>query len=123
MFGTTPPSPQLGSLPYPTTTSLAHYTTALKRQISTIQAAARAAHAAYQQRSQKASTLPTDTLPLKPGQLAMITRPRTHQLFTRNAGPYLVQHVQEPHVTLCSLTHDVTLEEHMKNVRPFHLAL
>jgi hypothetical protein len=53
----------------------------------------------------------------------MITRPRTHKLFTRNAGPYLVQQVHEPHVTLRSLTHDVTLKEHMKNVRPFHLTI
>ena len=123
MFGTTPPSPHLGSLPDPTTIALVHYTTALKRQLSTIQAAARAAHAAYSQRSQQPSTLPTDTLQLRPGQLAMITRPRTHKLFTRNAGPYLVQLVQEPHVTLRSLTHDITLKEHMKNVRPFNLTL
>ena len=123
MFGTTPPSPQFGSLPDPTTTALATYTSALKRQLTTIQAVARAAHAAYQQRSQQPSTLPTDTLQLRPAQLAMITRPRTHKIFTRNAGPYLVQHVQEPHVTLRSLTHDITLKEHMKNVRPFNLSV
>ncbi len=52
MFGTTPPSPLLGSLPDPTTTTLANYTAALKRQLSTIQAAANAAHQAYAARNQ-----------------------------------------------------------------------
>jgi hypothetical protein len=51
MFGTTPPTPHLGSLPDPSTSTLAHYTSALKRQLSTIQAAARAAHSAYQHRT------------------------------------------------------------------------
>jgi transposase InsO family protein len=123
MFGTTPPAPQFGSLPDPSCSTLAQYTTALKRQLSTIQHAARAAHHAYQTRTTRPTTLPADTRHLKPGQLALIARPRTHKLFTRNAGPFLVQHVQEPHVILRSLTHDVTLKEHMKNVRPFALNL
>ncbi len=47
MFGTIPPSTQLGSLPDPNTTALGQYTGALRRQLRTIQAAAQAAHAAY----------------------------------------------------------------------------
>lgn len=121
MFGTTPPSKDLGSLPDPSTASLAAYTTALRRQLDTVQAAARAAHLAYQRRNQRPTTLPTDTRSLKPGQLALVARPRTHKLFTRNAGPFLVLAIQEPHVTLRSLTHDLTIKEHMKNVRPFAL--
>lgn len=123
MFGTTPPTASNGSLPDPTDASLARYTAALKRQLTTIQAAATAAHQAYQTRATQPTTLPQDTRKLRPGQLALVTRPRTHKLFTRNAGPFLVQHVQEPHVTLRSLTHDVTLKEHMKNVRPFNLTI
>ncbi len=123
MFGTTPPTPAYGSLPDPTTTSVAAYTAALKRQLQVIRSAATAAHTSYAKRAERPTTLPTDTLRLQPGQLALITRPRTHKLFTRNAGPYLVQAVNEPHVTLRSLTQDVTLKEHMKNVRPFRLAL
>ena len=53
----------------------------------------------------------------------MVVRPRTHKLFTRNAGPFLVQGVKEPHVTLQSLTHGTTIKEHMKNVRPLQLTL
>ena len=53
----------------------------------------------------------------------MIARPRTHKLFTRNAGPFLVVRVQEPHVLLRSLTHGTTLKAHARNVRPLSIHL
>lgn len=45
MFGTTPPSPK--HVPDPTTTTVATYASAIKRQLSTIQRATQAAHDAY----------------------------------------------------------------------------
>jgi transposase InsO family protein len=119
MFGTTPPAQAYASLPDPSTASLSSYTAALKRQLTTIQAAAHAAHHAYQRRTAAPTTLPADTLALRPGQLAMVTRPRSHKLFTRNAGPFLVSRVETPHVYLQSLTHGTVIKEHCKNVRPF----
>jgi hypothetical protein len=53
----------------------------------------------------------------------MVTRPRTHKLYSRNAGPFLVTKVTPPHVFLQSLTHGTTLKEHVKNVRPLHINL
>lgn len=123
MFGSTPPKPAFDHLPDPTQASLTQYTGALKRQLTTIQAAATATHARYRASAEKPSTLPEDTLSLTPGKLAMVVRPRTNKLFTRNAGPFIVTKVATPHVHLSSLTHGTQLREHVKNVRPLHLAL
>ncbi len=53
----------------------------------------------------------------------MVTRPRTHKLFTRNAGPFIVTKMAPPHVYLQSLTSGAPLKEHVKNVHPLHLHL
>ncbi len=53
----------------------------------------------------------------------MVTRPRTHKLFTRNAGPFIVTKIAPPHVYLQSLTSGAPLKEHVKNVRPLHVHL
>ncbi len=123
MFGSTPPNSPYVDLPDPATSKLQQYTSALRRQLATIQAAARAAHTAYATRSAAPSTHPPDTLALTPGRLAMVTRPRTHKLFTRNAGPFIVTKVAPPHVYLQSLTSGAPLKEHIKNVRPLHVQL
>ena len=88
-----------------------------------IQAAAEAAHSKYAARSAQPSTLAPDTLSLVPGKLAMVTRPRTHKLFCRNAGPFIVVKVAPPHVHLQSLTSGATIKENAKNVRPLSVAL
>jgi hypothetical protein len=123
MFGSTPPKTAFDHMPDPTQASLTAYTTALKRQLSVIQAAAEASHSRYRKTNAAPSTFPTDTLALTPGRLAMVVRPKTHKLFTRNAGPFLVTKVAPPHVHLQSLTHGTELREHVKNVRPLHLDL
>lgn len=53
----------------------------------------------------------------------MVTRPRTHKLFSRNAGPFIVTRVVTPHVHLQSLTSGACLKEHVRNVRPLHVSL
>lgn len=97
MFGSTPPTAALDYVP---SLSPSQYTAALQRQLTNIQAAATATHAKYRASAEKPSTYPPDTLALTPGRLAMVTRPRTHKLFTRNAGPFLVTKVEAPHVHL-----------------------
>ena len=89
----------------------------------TVQSAAQAAHTRYAARA--AVELPPDSVTdqLQPGSLAMVLRPRTSKLLTRNAGPFLVTRLEPPHVRLRSLTHAVELKENVKNVRPLHLML
>ena len=123
MFGSTPPSSPFTTLPDPSTAALSKYTAALQRQLGTIQAAAHAAHTRYVSRNTQPSTIAPDTLALVPGKLAMVTRPRTHKLFCRNAGPFIVVKVASPHITLQSLTSGTTIKENAKNVRPLHVAL
>ena len=55
--------------------------------------------------------LPRDPIieALVPGSLAMLLRPSTSKLLTRNAGPFLVVRVALPHVWLRSLTHALEL--------------
>ena len=69
--------------------------------------------------------LPRDpvTEALVPGSLAMLLRPSTSKLLTRNAGPFLVVCVALPHVWLRSLTHALELKENVKNNRPLRLLL
>ena len=69
--------------------------------------------------------LPRDpvTEALVPGSLAMLLRPSTSKLLTRNAGPFLVVRVTLPHVWLRSLMHALELKENIKNVRPLWLLL
>ena len=118
MFGTTPPHAAFSAPPDPTTTSLATYASALRRQLDTIQRATQAAHDAYRTRERR--TIPEDpvTTALVPGRLAMVIRPAHNKLLTSNAGPFLFTRVEPPHVWLQSLTHGVTLKENVKNVRP-----
>ena len=89
----------------------------------TVQSAAQAAHTRYASRA--AVELPPDSVTdqLQPGSLAMVLRPCTSKLLTRNAGPFLVTCLEPPHVWLRSLTHAVELKENVKNVRPLHLML
>ena len=57
------------------------------------------------------------------GSLAMLLRPSTSKLLTRNAGPFLVVRVALPHVWLHSLTHALELKKNVKNVQPLWLLL
>ena len=69
--------------------------------------------------------LPCDpvTEALVPGSLAMLLRPSTSKLLTRNAGPFLVVRVALPHVWLRSLMHALELKENIKNVWPLQKLL
>ena len=97
MFGTTPPTLTY-HLPDPTTTTVKQYAAAVARQLDTIRKATTAAHTAYRKREDKPpSALPTPCT-LTPGRLAMVIHPRTNKILTTNAGPFLVTHVDAPHV-------------------------
>lgn len=122
MFGTTPPTSSVALTPEPTPQQLRAYAQAVSRQVETIAKATRLAHTAYRKREKK--DLPRDaaTEALTPGRLAIVCRPSTNKLFTRNAGPFLVVSLTGPHVTLHSLTTGVQFRENVKNVRAIQVA-
>ncbi len=121
MFGADSPQTFARAMPDPTRVSTTTYAAAVRKQLETISRATTAAHAAYRKR--EAKIIPPDkiTEQLKPGKLAMVTRPRSNKIITSNAGPFLVTKISLPHVWLQSLTHSVELKENVKNVRPIHL--
>ena len=93
MFGADSPSTFANSMPDPTRVPVTTYATAVRHQLQTISRATAAAHQAYRKR--EAKVLPPDpvTEAIKPGKLAMVTRPRTNKINTSNAGPFLVTRV------------------------------
>ncbi len=112
MFGTDSPATFAAAMPDPTRVPVATYAAAVRKQLTTISKAATAAHSAYRKR--EAKDIPPDALTaqLKPGKLAMVTRPRSNKIITSNAGPFLVTRTEVPHVWLQSLTHGVEIKEH-----------
>ena len=87
-------------MPDPTRVPITTYATAVRKQLETITQATTAAHAAYHKREAKVIPPDTVTAQLKPGKLAMVTRPRSNKIITSNAGPFLVTKINLPHVWL-----------------------
>ena len=79
--------------------------------------AATAAHAKYRAKLQPCSEPKPD---IRPGSLVLLYRPRTHKLFVRSTGPYLVIALRGSEATLQNLATGATLCEHVSNVRMLH---
>lgn len=98
MFGAPPPPllPALQpNLPSPTSPDTPDDTRAYGTKLSTymeqLHQAARKHHIAYTHHAPKPPAAPTSQhLPLVPGDLALVLRPRRSKLLTLNSGPYVV---------------------------------